>query len=214
MNNLPWFSDAEVDDLCTGLKVNAAKVRHLESLGLTVKQKPNGRPLVMRSHAENILRPQPTASETELAIEPALPAALPWEETVLGRWQKERRDFVNHRRAERDAQPLPTKDELRAAMREAEHRRKQARAAIVRFHASRRRVAKLQRTPPWANQAAIKAIYADATRLTEETGVMHHVDHIYPLQGKIVSGLHVETNLQILQWRDNIIKRNNFEVAP
>lgn len=50
--NLPWFSDAEVDDLCTGLKTNAAKVRHLQSLGLTVKQKPNRRPLVMRSHAE------------------------------------------------------------------------------------------------------------------------------------------------------------------
>ncbi len=68
MTNLPWFSDAEVDDLCTGLKVNAAKVRHLESLGLTVKQKPNGRPLVMRSHAELTLSGIKVA---QLAIEAA-----------------------------------------------------------------------------------------------------------------------------------------------
>lgn len=52
---LPWYSDQEVDDLCTGLKNNAAKIRHLHSLGLTVSRKPNGRPLVMRSHAEIVL---------------------------------------------------------------------------------------------------------------------------------------------------------------
>lgn len=52
MTTLPWFSDQEVDDLCTGLKTNAAKVRHLEALGLTVNRKPNGRPLLMRAHAE------------------------------------------------------------------------------------------------------------------------------------------------------------------
>lgn len=52
---LPWYTDQEVDDLCTGLKNNAAKVRKLRSMGLTVHQKPNGRPLIMRAHAELIL---------------------------------------------------------------------------------------------------------------------------------------------------------------
>lgn len=75
-----------------------------------------------------------------------------------------------------------------------------------------RRVAKLQRTPPWADQQAIKAIYAEAIRLTAETGVMHHVDHEIPLQGVLVSGLHVETNLQVIPWRENIVKRNTYEV--
>lgn len=49
---LPWYSDQEIDNLCEGLKNNAAKVRHLQAMGLTVKRKPNGRPLLMRQHAE------------------------------------------------------------------------------------------------------------------------------------------------------------------
>lgn len=52
---LPWYTDAEIDDLCDGYVTNAAKVRHLRSLGLTVKQKPNGRPLVIRAQAELVL---------------------------------------------------------------------------------------------------------------------------------------------------------------
>lgn len=51
----PWYTDAEVDDLCAGRTTNAAKVRHLRSLGLTVHRKPNGRPLVIRAHAEAVL---------------------------------------------------------------------------------------------------------------------------------------------------------------
>lgn len=91
--------------------------------------------------------------------------------------------------------------------------RTERRAALVRHHASRRRVQKLKRTPPWANQAAIRKIYAEAMRLTLETGEMHHVDHIIPLQGALVSGLHVENNLQVLHWRENVQKNNKFEAA-
>lgn len=55
MTTTPWLTDAEIDDLCTGLVNNAAKIRHLRRLGLTVNQKPNGRPLVIRTHAEAVL---------------------------------------------------------------------------------------------------------------------------------------------------------------
>ena len=51
----PWYTDQEIDDLCEGLHTNAAKCRHLRAQGLTVTQKPNGRPLVMRAHAEAVL---------------------------------------------------------------------------------------------------------------------------------------------------------------
>lgn len=51
----PWYTDQEIDDLCAGLVNNAAKCRHLRAQGLTVTQKPNGRPLVMRAHAEAVL---------------------------------------------------------------------------------------------------------------------------------------------------------------
>lgn len=58
---LPWYTDPEIDDLCQGLTNNAAKVRHLRSMGLTVARKPNGRPLVMRSHASLVLSGLPPA---------------------------------------------------------------------------------------------------------------------------------------------------------
>lgn len=61
-----------------------------------------------------------------------------------------------------------------------------------------------QRTPGWANQTAIAAIYRKARELGQT------VDHVVPLQGKNVSGLHVEYNLQILPRSENSAKGNRF----
>ncbi len=69
-------------------------------------------------------------------------------------------------------------------------------------------------TPDWLTdeqRAQIKAIYAEAIRLTEETGIPHHVDHIIPLTHPDVQGLHCPWNLQILTAADNIRKSNSFD---
>jgi 5-methylcytosine-specific restriction endonuclease McrA len=47
--------------------------------------------------------------------------------------------------------------------------------------------------------------------LNKSTGVQWHVDHIIPLQGKNVSGLHVPENLQVIQGSLNIKKGNRFD---
>lgn len=64
----------------------------------------------------------------------------------------------------------------------------------------------------WANQAKIHWFYAEAARLTKNTGIMHHVDHTVPLQSRLVCGLHCEDNLQILTERENLKKHNKFAV--
>lgn len=73
------------------------------------------------------------------------------------------------------------------------------------------RASKLQRTPAWANFDKIKEFYKQAQELTGSTGIKHAVDHIIPLQGNIVSGLHIETNLQVITQSKNASKGNKFD---
>lgn len=80
--------------------------------------------------------------------------------------------------------------------------------ALVAAKGARRHAAKRQATPVWADQDAILEFYKESERLTRETGIKHEVDHIYPLQGKDVCGLHVEHNLQVLTKVENISKLN------
>ena len=62
----------------------------------------------------------------------------------------------------------------------------------------------------WSNDDAINALYDEAKRLTEETGILHVVDHKIPYVNDLVTGLHVENNLQILTNSDNCKKGNRF----
>ena len=78
----------------------------------------------------------------------------------------------------------------------------------------KRRAAKHSRTPEWLSQVQLKAIqleYELAAWCTKVTGIIYHVDHIVPLRGKTVSGLHVPWNLQVIPATDNLAKGNRFE---
>lgn len=84
------------------------------------------------------------------------------------------------------------------------------RALLASYSAAWRRAARIA-TPPWADFEKITAFYVEARRLTEETGIEHQVDHIVPLQGRGVRGLHVHTNLRVVTASENNKKRNRLD---
>jgi ribosomal protein L17 len=76
----------------------------------------------------------------------------------------------------------------------------------VNHYKAKRRALHRNATPSWANIEEIKHVYATARAL----GMV--VDHIIPLRGKTVSGLHVENNLQIISRIENARKYNKYAV--
>jgi 5-methylcytosine-specific restriction endonuclease McrA len=80
---------------------------------------------------------------------------------------------------------------------------------------AKRRSAQLQRTPPWLTAEHLTQIadfYTMAKMFQMYTGETYHVDHIEPLQGDNVSGLHVPWNLQILHYKENLQKSNKTPI--
>ena len=79
----------------------------------------------------------------------------------------------------------------------------------------KRRAKKISATPLWLSTQdfkEIESIYKECNKVSAETGVKHHVDHIIPLQGKIVCGLHVPWNLRVITAKQNLSKSNKLEI--
>lgn len=77
---------------------------------------------------------------------------------------------------------------------------------LASYNKKLRRIAKMQRTPKWLTKEekqAIKQFYLNCPD-------GFHVDHIIPLRGEEISGLHVLTNLQYMDGTENRIKGNRY----
>jgi len=93
---------------------------------------------------------------------------------------------------------------------------------VARFaRCAHRRALKLKATPPWltaADHAAMRALYDEAARLTRDTGILHHVDHVVPLNSRCprtkqrnATGYHCPANLQIISASENLSKGCYFD---
>ena len=88
-------------------------------------------------------------------------------------------------------------------------------SAAENARSSKYRSSKIKRTPRWLTKEdfwLIEEVYILAKEREKCTGIKWHVDHIIPLQGKLVSGLHVPNNLRVITARDNSVKSNSFLV--
>lgn len=104
-----------------------------------------------------------------------------------------------------------------------EHNKEKAKERLRAFkkrHADRvnantafRRANKKKATPSWLTKEMLKEIrhfYTEAKKRSEETGIAYDVDHIVPLNGETVSGLHVPWNLRVIPKTENLLKSNRL----
>lgn len=95
------------------------------------------------------------------------------------------------------------------ARKSAKKNRSVKNASWAKYHAS-----KLKRTPPWLtieHFEQIKDFYLICKMFQLYTGEKYHVDHIVPLRGEHVSGLHVPWNLTVLPASENCKKFNKYD---
>lgn len=133
-------------------------------------------------------------------VECAITYAKKWRtenpDTPKKYYEIHREKIVEYKRQYRKENP----EKVRAIRNESARRRWKA----VGKAATAQKKLKIKRaTPPWANLEAIKEFYANCPK-------GYHVDHIHPLQGELISGLHVENNLQYLTAEENLRKGNSF----
>lgn len=93
-------------------------------------------------------------------------------------------------------------------LQQGEYRKSATGKAKRQVYDAARRTALTKCTPGWCNPPDILEIYKRCVETTLSTGVLHEVDHYYPINGKLVCGLHVPLNLRIIAATENRSKGN------
>ena len=111
-------------------------------------------------------------------------------------------DFFNRRLGATLARVVAERDAADATKAEERLRKRKARNA---GRAKARWEQELRATMPWTDARAVHALRVEA----HARGLQ--LDHIVPLNGKKVSGLDVQHNMQLITWQRNASKGNRFD---
>jgi len=136
--------------------------------------------------------------------------------------QYNQRDYVRDRKndwyvANRDKVIRAAATRPAAVMREYRNAWKRNNVLQVRADTKARRRKHRLATPKWLSRrqkGEIRQLYQIAMTMTQTTGEQYVVDHIIPLLGSTVSGLHVPWNLRVITREENLIKSNQLVDTP
>lgn len=138
-----------------------------------------------------------------------------WAEDNREELTQKRRKFWRDNSARLNAAAAAKKKEYRENNRDACNARikdwKKRNPGSLAFYGRTRQARLREAIPPWADLDKVEALYVESDRISKETGVRHHVDHIIPLIGRggLVCGLHCEQNLRIITAEENL-KKNGY----
>lgn len=125
------------------------------------------------------------------------------------KWRAKNKEYVNEKSREWSLKNKGKRKEIRRKY--AQNNRHKLNAT-----AAKRRFLKELATPKWTTKEMldrIEGVYLAAQELKKFAGCLLEVDHIIPLQGKEVCGLHVFWNLQLLTPEENVKKGNKLNVV-
>jgi hypothetical protein len=130
-------------------------------------------------------------------------ASLKNKEKINARARERYKANQNFEKVRSNGKWINNKEAMTARTRDWEARNYEKRLAISKANNAIRKHKIKQQCPKWANKDKIREIYRNCPD-------GYHVDHIVPLKGKTVWGLHVEHNLQYLTASENQKKHNKF----
>ena len=116
--------------------------------------------------------------------------------------------YANHEKNVAKSREWKDANKDRALAKNAEWHKAHPEANRERAHI--RRAALVRAVPAWYGREEARQIMRDCDYISRLTGVKHEVDHIIPIQSKLVCGLHWHGNLRIITKDENRAKKNNF----
>lgn len=122
---------------------------------------------------------------------------------------EKRRALTPKRKTWRAKYKVDNAEKIRKWDRERYQRDKPKRIALV----YKRKLMKIQRVPIWYDKAddRVMANLIEIQNMLKVLSLSYHIDHIIPLQGELVSGLHCKENWQLLSAKENLTKSNTFD---